>query len=177
MTHCVRTGVSDAASSIDLKDVDGLTWSVQAHKGLVELHFHSETAALMLGVIVAVADGTDENVLLQCWASKQLVFPEVKPNGRSASLPGRHSCFNGVRAVNAAEAPRQTVTITNLPRTRSECVPVTLSLQASTFAPSRIFPLGLRKRIQTLAAPSAGLCVGIALALLKLQKDTKTLPR
>ena len=68
---------------------------------------------------------------------KALVFPDVKQNGKVPSLPGRQSCFKGVRAVNANAAPQQTTVIENLPKTRSECVPVTHALQASTFATSR----------------------------------------
>lgn len=74
-------GVSDALPCTKLKDLDELTGSVEVHRGLVELHFHSDRATITIGAAVAIGDSTEGDVLLQCWASKQLVFPELRNNG------------------------------------------------------------------------------------------------
>ena len=157
-----------------LKDLTDLDWTVQASCGMLQLQFLSQSAQLFVGAVVAVAPVSNDHITLECWCSKELLFPETKQTGR---LNGRFTCFRGLKAVNASTASQQTIVIDQLPKTRAQCVPVGVLLPSSAFMHHRIGPSAILKRLSQAGISKADLSVATALAYVQGQQGKMQFPR
>lgn len=142
-----------------------LRWSLDIAKEQIVLKLCGSRHQMKVGIVTAVAEGSNGQVLLQSLLSVTLLYPgtyshqgqiKIKP------LPLSFSEYNTFWAVDVANQPAATEQVLALPRTQQACAPFLISLGSDRFS-FTCLSTSLEAPLVK-AHANAALCVATALA-------------